>query len=403
MTIRKTICVAGKNAISVGGMRYIWNKYRNDYDIVAVCDHNDNGIDTWQPSLRKYINEINVKEVSLEEVYGIDLLVFISLEYHKLIEPKKFVTNKLYNIHFSLLPAYKGMFTSAHPILNNENISGCTFHEIDEGIDTGDIIFQKDFKINSADTGRDLYEKYTKCGLELIYENVSYLIEGGYEKAIQPSFSASYFSNMSINYNNLEINTRCTAFQMVAQIKAYSFRDYQLPVVFGKDIFGCKILDHRSVFKPGTIVTKYNNKFSVATVDYDVDNFEKLMRAVYENDIEMLNLCIRDNKFVINERNSQGWTPLIVSIYYGHNKITRILLESGAIPNKGNPKNTTPLMYAKDCAERTGDMFGLMILLEYHASVTDRDIYGADIFNYINKKNINHNKIIDLLEYAARK
>ena len=127
------------------------------------------------------------------------------------------------------------------------------------------------------------------------------------------------------------------------------------------------------------------------------------MRAVYENDIEMLNLCIRDNKFVINERNSQGWTPLIVSIYYGHNKITRILLESGAIPNKGNPKNTTPLMYAKDCAERTGDMFGLMILLEYHASVTDRDIYGADIFNYINKKNINHNKIIDLLEYAARK
>ena len=195
MILKKTICIAGKNAIAVGGLRYIWDKYRHDYDIVAICDQHDSGNDTWQPSLRKYINKVGITEVYIEQVYDIDSLIFISLEYHKLINPKKFATNKLYNIHFSILPAYKGMFTSAHPILNSENVSGCTFHVIDKGIDTGNIIFQKSFTIDNTDTSRDLYEKYTKCGLELVEEKISNLIEGDFEEILQPSFGSSYFSS----------------------------------------------------------------------------------------------------------------------------------------------------------------------------------------------------------------
>jgi hypothetical protein len=74
------------------------------------------------------------------------------------------------------------------------------------------------------------------------------------------------------------------------------------------------------------------------------------------------------------------------------------LLECGAIPSKGNCKCTTPLMYAKDCAERTGDTFGLKILLEYSISVTDKDIYNLDIFSYLNEENINYGKISALLK-----
>ena len=73
--------------------------------------------------------------------------MFISLEYHRLIDPLKFVTSKLYNPHFSLLPAYKGMYTSALPLLNDEKDAGVTLHHIDSGIDTGDIIDQIIFPI----------------------------------------------------------------------------------------------------------------------------------------------------------------------------------------------------------------------------------------------------------------
>ena len=59
--------------------------------------------------------------------------------------PKNFLNARLYNIHFSYLPAYKGMFTSALPIKNGEVDSGVTLHKIESGIDTGDIIDQIKF------------------------------------------------------------------------------------------------------------------------------------------------------------------------------------------------------------------------------------------------------------------
>ena len=58
----------------------------------------------------------------------------------EIIKTKNFKSNKLFNLHFSLLPSYKGMHTSAFPILNGEKYSGVTIHKIDNGIDTGDII-----------------------------------------------------------------------------------------------------------------------------------------------------------------------------------------------------------------------------------------------------------------------
>lgn len=72
-----------------------------------------------------------------------DDLIFISLEFDKIVNPDLFKDARLYNIHFSLLPSYKGMYTSAIPILNGEEMVGVTFHEIDKGIDTGNIIAQK--------------------------------------------------------------------------------------------------------------------------------------------------------------------------------------------------------------------------------------------------------------------
>ena len=53
-----------------------------------------------------------------------------------------------YLIFISLLPKYRGVFTSTNVILNNEKTTGVTFHKIDKGIDTGDIIGQKSFKLN---------------------------------------------------------------------------------------------------------------------------------------------------------------------------------------------------------------------------------------------------------------
>ena len=137
--MQKTICIAGKNEIAVHGLNEATKMFPKN-KIIALCDLNDEGFDTWQPSYKKFANFMGIDIVKLEDCYKIQDLVFISLEYHRLIKPKQFSTKELYNIHFSKLPEYKGMYTSAWPLLTGTNASGVTLHKIDEGIDTGEII-----------------------------------------------------------------------------------------------------------------------------------------------------------------------------------------------------------------------------------------------------------------------
>ena len=134
------ICIAGKNDIAVEILLYLLDRTIKKENIYVIPNKTDDGKNNWQRSLLKNANELNINIASLEQVYNIENLLFLSLEFDKIINPLNFRTKQLFNIHFSLLPKYKGMFTSILPILNNDKITGVTFHRIDKGIDTGDII-----------------------------------------------------------------------------------------------------------------------------------------------------------------------------------------------------------------------------------------------------------------------
>lgn len=69
------------------------------------------------------------------------------------------------------------MFTSIMPILNNEKTTGVTFHKIDKGIDTGDIIAQKEFEIDFMDNARDVYHKYIHNGILLVKQCLEKLLK----------------------------------------------------------------------------------------------------------------------------------------------------------------------------------------------------------------------------------
>ena len=162
-----TIIIAGKNNIAVDILEFIISK---KYKVFVIFNRTENFRNGFQKSLGFFSRKWNIKNISLEEAYEIKDLIFLSLEFDQIINPKLFNSNRLYNIHFSYLPSYKGVYTSAHTILNNEISTGVTFHKIDEGIDTGDIIFQKKIKILNTDNSRDLYSKYIFAGTKLIIQ-----------------------------------------------------------------------------------------------------------------------------------------------------------------------------------------------------------------------------------------
>lgn len=56
------------------------------------------------------------------------------------------------NCHGSLLPKYRGACPILATIFNGDEVTGYTFHLIDEGVDTGDILFQRELKIQKDET-----------------------------------------------------------------------------------------------------------------------------------------------------------------------------------------------------------------------------------------------------------
>ncbi|MCV3479597.1 formyltransferase family protein [Campylobacter sp. CNRCH_2015_1657] len=224
------LCIAGKNDIAVNSLEYILKNHFKPNQVAIIPNKNDFGVNSWQKSLLNYALNNNVKIITLEEAYNLEQIIFFSLEFDRIVKVEKFKSDKLFNIHFSALPKYKGVFTSITPILNNETESGVTLHCIDNGIDTGDIIDQYLFPININDTARDLYFNYLNYGEYLFKKNIQKIINNTYENFKQNSIGSSYFSRQDINTNH-KINFKKTSFEIHNQIRAFIFKEYQLPII----------------------------------------------------------------------------------------------------------------------------------------------------------------------------
>lgn len=269
----KKICIAGKNDIAVDALLFLLTRGVERDEIVVTCNRNEPGENTWQKSLRYCAKKEGVVELSLEEIYDISDIFFVSLEYDRLIRPERFQTDKLYNIHFSKLPKYKGMYTSAMPLLNNESETGVTFHRIDSGIDTGDIIAQKTIPIDPEDTGKDVYKKYISYGTELCKEMLEkYFLNGESVTAVpQDPMQSTYYSKQSIDYGHLAADLNQTALGIKNQVRAFFFPEYQVLKIHEKPIARAVITDRRSKEKSGTILDSDQEKMTIATIDYDLE------------------------------------------------------------------------------------------------------------------------------------
>jgi methionyl-tRNA formyltransferase len=74
------------------------------------------------------------------------------------------------NIHPALLPKYRGRYSTVQALFNGEKYTGVTLHWMDKGMDTGPIIMQEKILIESNDTAKTLYDKFTALGEKLFSE-----------------------------------------------------------------------------------------------------------------------------------------------------------------------------------------------------------------------------------------
>jgi methionyl-tRNA formyltransferase len=95
------------------------------------------------------------------------------------------------NLHASLLPKYRGAAPIQWAIASGETVTGVTTMRIDAGLDTGDILQQKEIAITPADTSETLAPRLSAIGADLMVETLRGLVSGGIHPQQQDSTKAS--------------------------------------------------------------------------------------------------------------------------------------------------------------------------------------------------------------------
>lgn len=384
----KTICIAGKNDIAVDVLEYCIQTYPY-HRIVCILNRNERGTNSWQKSLEWFAEKNGVSVCSLEEMYEIEDLIFLSTEFDRIVNPNKFISKNLYNIHFSLLPKYKGVYTSVLPVLYGDKTTGVTFHKIRRGIDTGEIIDQEEFDISIDDTSYDIYKRLISVGTKVILRNINNVINGNVTYRQQPIEDSTYFGPTTIDYENLRLDIRRTAFQVQNQIRAFFFRPYQVLKWENQAYVHCEILNYVSDNPPGYIIEDNELYTIVSTIDYDVklykDVFEELLLSIKEgNDTKAKKYCTCNE--IINSKDSHGWSALSVAVYNDNFDMVKYLLGVNADIHTKNNNGTTLLMYAKDVGLRTGNWDIFRFLIHHGLDALETDYSGKRILDYMEER-----------------
>ncbi|MDR1801925.1 MAG: methionyl-tRNA formyltransferase [Lachnospiraceae bacterium] len=148
---------------------------------------NDLGIPVFQPERIR-----DAQNLKILKKYKADVIVVVAFGQ---ILPKSVLSLTKYgciNVHASLLPAYRGAAPIQWAILNGENTTGVTTMQMDEGLDTGDILLKREIQIAQTDTAGDLHEKLSIIGAELLIETLAKLEKGGIKPIPQGETTTPY-------------------------------------------------------------------------------------------------------------------------------------------------------------------------------------------------------------------
>ena len=95
------------------------------------------------------------------------------------------------NVHSSLLPQYRGSAPINWAIMEGETVTGVTTMMTDKGLDTGDILLQKEIQILPGETAEELTARMAPIGAELLIETIRGLEAGTVQRRKQEEEKSS--------------------------------------------------------------------------------------------------------------------------------------------------------------------------------------------------------------------
>lgn len=130
------------------------------------------------------------------------------------------------NLHPAYLPFNKGQYPNVWSIVE-ETPAGATLHYIDEGIDTGDIISQKEVTKDFSDTGESLYHKLEDACFELFTETWDSIKTGENDRRKQPKGGTYHKTGDVQAIDKIELDKKYRAKDLLNILRARTFPPYE--------------------------------------------------------------------------------------------------------------------------------------------------------------------------------
>lgn len=148
------------------------------------------GIPVFQPE--KIREEAAVEQLRRENADIFVVAAFGQLLPKTILEMPRF---GCINIHGSLLPAYRGAAPVQWAVLDGQKEAGDTIMQMNEGLDTGDILMQESIPLSADETAGSLYDKLSSMGGPLLLKALD-AIEAGTVTPVPQGDSGTHYAKM---------------------------------------------------------------------------------------------------------------------------------------------------------------------------------------------------------------
>ncbi len=210
-----------------------------------------------QPNkIKEALQEINMLEPDLIITCAYGQILPLDL----LLIPKK----GCINVHASLLPKLRGGAPIHHAIIDGYTKTGVTIMYMAEGMDTGDMISQKEIEITDDDTASSLHDKLSILGRDLLLETLPSILDGTCRRIKQDDSLATYGFNISREDEKIDFTK--TKRKIVNQVRglnswpgAYCIFDDKIMKVW--ECYRTETIYDKAL--PGEITAIYSDGFGV--------------------------------------------------------------------------------------------------------------------------------------------
>lgn len=218
----------------------------------------ESAVSEWATSAGINCHKPETRDDFLKLASSVDLMITIGYGKILSLEELSAPTYGSINLHFSLLPKWRGAAPVQRSIEAGDAVTGVTVFQLDEGMDTGPIYLMKRFALDDDITSDELFRELSELGSEALLETLE-MVEGGVKPT--PQSSTDVTKAAKITKAECQINWNDDALKISRKIRAFTSHPGAWTTFRGSTVKIETPVVEELVLKPGEILFKEKKLF----------------------------------------------------------------------------------------------------------------------------------------------